>query len=71
MRNATRIIASTFGLLAGLEHGIGETSQGNRAPAGIMIEFWPTSTSMRILGGEPAMTLLSMWLWRVGFQWYL
>ena len=61
MRNATRIIASTFGLLAGLaglEHGIGETLQGNRAPAGIMIESWPTSTSMRVLGGEPAMTLI-------------
>ncbi|MFN8444992.1 MAG: hypothetical protein U0175_29670 [Caldilineaceae bacterium] len=61
MRNATRIIASTFGLLAGLaglEHGIGETLQGNRAPTGIMIESWPTSTSMRVLGGEPAMTLI-------------
>ena len=61
MRNATRIIASTFGVLAGLaglEHGIGEVLQGNRAPAGIMIESWPTSTSMRILSGEPAMTLI-------------
>lgn len=61
MRNATRIVATTFGVLAGLtglEHGIGETLQGNVTPAGIMIESWPESTMMRSLGGEPAMTIV-------------
>ena len=61
MQNATKIVATTFGLLAGLgglEHGIGEMFQGNRAPAGIMIASWPEAEAMRILGGEPAMTLV-------------
>jgi hypothetical protein len=61
MRNATRIVATTFGVLAGLaglEHGIGETLQGNIAPNGMMIESWPESETLRILGGEPAMTII-------------
>ena len=61
MKNATRIVVTTFGVLAGLaglEHGIGEVLQGNRAPTGIMIESWPESTLMRTLGGEPAMTIV-------------
>src|SRR4029450_2566453 len=61
MRNATRIVASSFGILAGLagvDHGIGETLQGNIAPGGIMIESWPGSALLRSLGGEPAMTLV-------------
>lgn len=60
MTNATKIVASTFGLLAGLgglEHGIGETLQGNRTPAGLVIASWPESDVMRSLGGEPAMTI--------------
>lgn len=43
--------------LAGIEHGIGETLQGNRAPDGIVIESWPGAV-FRILGGEPAMTIV-------------
>ena len=42
MRNATKVTVSTFGALAGLaglEHGIGETLQGNRAPDGVTIAF--------------------------------
>jgi hypothetical protein len=61
MRNATKVTVSTFGVLAGLagiEHGIGETLQGNRAPDGIMIVSWPESELFRIVGGEPAMTIV-------------
>lgn len=61
MKNATSIVAITFGVLAGLaglEHGIGEALQGNVAPAGIMIESWPESKLMHTLGGEPAMTIV-------------
>jgi hypothetical protein len=61
MKNATRIVATTFGILAGLaglEHGIGEMLQGNIAPTGIMIESWPEAEAMRILAGEPAMTIV-------------
>jgi len=49
---AARIVASIFGVLAGLggvTHGIGETLQGNMAPNGIMINSWtegPIATNM-------------------------
>ena len=61
MRNATRVMVSTFGALVGLigiEHGIGETLQGNVAPDGLMILSWPGSPLFHILGGEPAMTIV-------------
>jgi hypothetical protein len=61
MRNATKAVVSTFGALAGLmgiEHGIGETLQGNIAPDGMMISSWPGSELFRILAGEPAMTIV-------------
>ena len=61
MKNATRLFASTFGAvmaLAGIEHGIGEISQGNVAPNGIMILSWPESEFFRSLSGEPAMTVI-------------
>lgn len=61
MRSATRVVASTFGVvvgLAGLEHGIGEVLQGSVAPSGIMFESWPDSEFLRILGGEPAMAII-------------
>ena len=50
--SAARIVASVFGVLAGLggvTHGIGETLQGNTAPSGIMINSWtegPIATNM-------------------------
>jgi len=61
MRNVTNVTVSTFGALAGLagiEHGIGETLQGNIAPDGIVILSWPESAFFRILAGEPAMTIV-------------
>jgi hypothetical protein len=61
MRNATKVTVSTFGVLAalaGLEHGIGEVLQGNRAPDGMMIVSWPESAFFRIVAGEPAMTVV-------------
>jgi hypothetical protein len=44
--------------LAGVEHGAGEILQGSTAPAGIMFPSWPDSAFFRIVGGEPAMTLV-------------
>ena len=61
MRTATRLTVSTFGVLAGIagvEHGIGETLQGPAPPAGLVIESWAGSELFRVLGGEPAMTLI-------------
>lgn len=61
MNHTTRITTSVMGALAGLsgiEHGIGEILQGNRAPAGMVIESWPDSAWFEILAGEPAMTIL-------------
>lgn len=61
MRNATKVAVSTIGALlgvAGIEHGIGEILQGNIAPDGVMILSWPGSAFFRIVGGEPAMTIV-------------
>jgi len=61
MRNATRLLTTTFGVimgLAGIEHGIGEILQGSTAPAGIMILSWPESPFFRTVAGEPAMTIV-------------
>jgi hypothetical protein len=61
MSSAMSRTVATFGTLAGLagvEHGVGELLQGNVAPGGIVIRSWPGSELFRILGGEPAMTLV-------------
>jgi hypothetical protein len=61
MKNATQVVVSTLGALAGLmgiEHGIGEILQGNAAPDGMMILSWPGSAFFSTLAGEPAMTIL-------------
>ena len=61
MRNATKVTVSTLGAIMGLmgiEHGIGEILQGNVAPAGIVFLAWPDSAFFRIVGGEPAMTII-------------
>jgi len=59
--SAARIVASIFGVLAGLggiTHGIGETLQGNIAPSGITINSWTEGPIATNMGGEPAMTLV-------------
>jgi hypothetical protein len=61
MRNATKATVSALGALmgvVGIEHGIGEILQGNVAPAGIMFQSWPDSAFFRIVGGEPALTIV-------------
>ncbi len=61
MKNATRITVSTFGALvgvAGIEHGIGEILQGNVTPESLMILSWPGEGPFRVLGGEPALTVI-------------
>ena len=59
--SAVRIVASTFGVLAGLggvTNGTGETLQGNIAPSGIMINSWTEGPIATNMGGEPAMTIV-------------
>ena len=61
MKSATKTVASTFGVivgLAGLEHGIGEILQGRVAPPSVMFESWPNSEVLRVMAGEPAMSLI-------------
>lgn len=61
MRSATRVTVATFGTLAGLagiEHGVGEILQGDRAPDGLVIQSWPDVEFFRILSGEPALTIV-------------
>jgi hypothetical protein len=58
---ASGIIASVFGVLAGLggiTHGIGETVQGNVAPGGIVIDSWTRGPIATNMDGEPAMTIV-------------
>jgi hypothetical protein len=65
MKSALRITVSTFGIITGLvgiEHGIGELLQGNKAPTEIFILSWRDSEFFRVLGGEPAMTLVPNFL---------
>jgi len=65
MRNATRIITSTMGVimgLGGIEHGIGEILQGNHMPPEIVIASWPGSEFFQIVAGEPAMTIVPNFL---------
>jgi len=61
--SATRIVASTAGVLAGLEgieHGSFETLQGNGTPGSIMISaMGPPCQATRVWNGcEPAMTIM-------------
>lgn len=61
MKSATKLTVSALGILmgvAGIEHGIGEILQGNVAPVGIMFPSWPDSAFFRIVGGEPAMSVI-------------
>ncbi|HAF70118.1 TPA: hypothetical protein DCL37_01955 [Candidatus Acetothermia bacterium] len=59
--SAARIVASIFGVLAGLgglTHGIGEALQGNVAPEGIVINSWTQGPIATNMGGEPGMTIV-------------
>ena len=67
MRKVTRIVAASFGLLAGfggLEHGYFEILQGNARPAGIMIASMGTPCVPEEIWNacEPAMTILPSFL---------
>lgn len=59
--NAGRIIASTFGVLAGvggLIHGIGEIRQGNIPAGGFMIDSWAEGRIAVHMDGDPALTVI-------------
>jgi hypothetical protein len=58
---ATRLLASTFGVhagLGGIRHGIGDILQGNVAPGGIVIESWTEGPIATNMGGEPGMSVV-------------
>lgn len=59
--SAARVVASTFGVLAGLgglTHGIGETLQGNVAPDGLFVNSWTQGPIATNMGGEPGLTIV-------------
>lgn len=65
MNKATTLLFRTLGVLAGvmgIEHGIGEVSQGYRPTPGLFIESWPDVPFFDIMAGEPAMTLIPNYL---------
>jgi hypothetical protein len=42
----------------GVEHGIGEVAQGWQRPPGLVFPSWAESDAFRLLGGEPAMSVI-------------
>lgn len=59
--SAARLVASTFGVLAGLggvRHGIGEVRQGNTGTGGIAIESWADGPIAEHFDGEPGFTII-------------
>jgi hypothetical protein len=67
MRKATRIVAASLGILAGiagLEHGYFEILQGNTRPPGLMFSSWgPPCEPEKIWHAcEPAMSILPNFL---------
>ncbi len=63
--SATRIVASTFGVLvglAGIDHGIFEILQGSVKPDGIMIEAIGPAQRFWEHGTEPALTVIPNFL---------
>lgn len=63
--SATRMIASTFGILvglAGIDHGIFEVLQGNAKPGGLMIEAIGPAQRFWEYGTEPALTVIPSFL---------
>lgn len=62
---ASRVVASTFGFLAGLGgmwHSIGEVLQGNIATGSIYIYSWAQGPIATNMGGEPGMTIIPNFL---------
>jgi hypothetical protein len=55
---ATVAVFGTAAGIAGIEHGVGEILQGDVVPDGVVIASWPASEAFRVLGGEPAMTVV-------------
>jgi hypothetical protein len=58
---ATRTTVRVLGALAaftGIEHGIGELTQGWTAPPAVVFESWPHVDAFDPLDGEPAMSLV-------------
>lgn len=58
---ASRTTATVLGLLAaltGIEHGLGEITQGSESPPGVVFESWPHVSAFDPLDGEPAMSLI-------------
>jgi len=60
--SAAAITASTFGVLGGLVHGIGEVLQGNARPDGIFISSWAQGPIALYLDGDPAITIIPNFL---------
>lgn len=61
MRYARNVVAATSGVVfaaAGIEHGVGEILQGNVPPPALVFPSWPDSDFLRILSGEPALSIL-------------
>ena len=59
--SAARIVASVFGILAGLGgmiHGVGEVLQGNITPMGIFIPSWTQGPIATNMGGDPGLTIV-------------
>lgn len=63
--SATRVVASTLGILvglAGINHGVFEILQGNATPSGIMIEAIGPAQRFWELGTETALTIIPNFL---------
>lgn len=63
--SATRMVASTFGVLvglAGIDHGIFETLQRNGGPGNLMIEAIGPAQRFWEYGTEPALTVIPSFL---------
>ena len=61
MRHASSVVTAASGVVfaaAGIEHGVGEILQGSVPPPALVLPSWPDSDFLRILSGEPAMSIL-------------
>ena len=59
--SATATTVAVYGSLAaftGIEHGLGEITQGSMRPPGVVFESWPHVAAFKPLDGEPAMSLV-------------